>query len=140
MENEYYTVCLDKVISDKTMLSVTRLLAADLQTNPYLTVGQFLQGLSDGDLETLTEVCEDEENRHFPELIIISSLLVQAEGIVEEAIEDDEFVEQLRHRIGALIGFLAIESLHRRGMVKVYYENMSFGEDMGGKVIVERLE
>jgi hypothetical protein len=31
-------------------------------------------------------------------------------------------------------------SLARKGFVKVHYENMSFGEDMGQKIVVERIE
>jgi hypothetical protein len=34
---------------------------------------------------------------------------------------------------------MVIESLKRKGLVKVYYENISFGDDMGEKIIVEKI-
>ena len=139
MDTEYYTVNLDKVVADKSMLSVTRMLAMDLQQHPYLSVGEFLKNISDGDLDTLLQVSEDEDNPHFPELIIITSLLAHAEGILDEAVDDSIFVEVLRERIGALIGFIAIESLYRRGLVDIYRENFSFGEDMRDKMIVKKI-
>lgn len=140
MDTEYYTVNIDRVIADKSMLSVTRMLAVDLQQHPYLSVGDFLKGLSDGDLDTLLQVCDDEESPHFPELIVISSMLAQAEGIADEAIDEKEFIKVLQKRIGALIGFIAIESLYRRGLVELYRENFSFGEDMQDKLIVKKIE
>ena len=38
------------------------------------------------------------------------------------------------------ITWMAIESLKRKGLVKVYYENISFGDDMGEKIIVEKID
>jgi hypothetical protein len=31
------------------------------------------------------------------------------------------------------------ESLKRKGLVRIFYENISFGEDMGEKVVVEKI-
>jgi hypothetical protein len=42
-------------------------------------------------------------------------------------------------RANQLISFLIIVSLERKGLVKVHYENMSFGDDMGDKIVVERI-
>jgi hypothetical protein len=35
---------------------------------------------------------------------------------------------------------LTCEQLARKGMVKIYRENMSFGPDMENKIVVEKLE
>jgi hypothetical protein len=41
--------------------------------------------------------------------------------------------------MNAFCAFLAIEGLSRKGLVKVYHENISFGEDFGNKIVVEKL-
>jgi hypothetical protein len=35
--------------------------------------------------------------------------------------------------------FVAMESLYRKGMVKVYHKNMSLGEDASDKIVVEKI-
>jgi len=39
-----------------------------------------------------------------------------------------------------LVMFLTIESLSRKGLVKVHHNNMSFHEDCMDKIIVEKLD
>jgi len=46
----------------------------------------------------------------------------------------------VQNRVSQLIAFLAVESLARKGLVKSYPQNMSFGEDMAKKVIAERID
>ena len=53
--------------------------------------------------------------------------------------EQSKDAEQVSERMNAFCGFLAIEGLSRKGLVKVYHENISFGEDFGNKIIVEKL-
>jgi hypothetical protein len=36
--------------------------------------------------------------------------------------------------------FISVESLRRKGLVRVYHENMSFGEDAEKRVVVEKIE
>lgn len=38
-----------------------------------------------------------------------------------------------------MIGFFACEGLFRKGLVKLHRENMSFGSDMGDKLLVEKI-
>ena len=60
MKDEDYTfgINYDNVIQHKDCLPVTRLLAADLKANPYMTVGLFIKELNDIDLGTLKEIVE----------------------------------------------------------------------------------
>lgn len=132
-ETKEYYVVLEKVLASKEHLSVTRLLAASLIAEPYMTVQQWLIGLSDRDLDILLQTAEDEDSKEFGELLLIAQMLATAEGLSPG---DLDIITQ---RVAALTGFIVVESLFRKGMVKIYRENMSFGEEMGNKVIVERL-
>jgi len=132
-----YHVSLSTVVGSSTMLPVTRLLAADLQTNPYLTIGDFFKNLSDSDLQALIEVVDEgETNAHFSELLLVSQMLATAEGLGAK-FENLDIVTQ---RVNAFCMYVAIESLHRKGLVKVHHQNMSFGDDMKSKIVVERID
>lgn len=133
-----YIIFYDKIVDDTTMLSSTRLLASKLRHTPYMTVGNFLNGLSDDELFTLLEAADQlfinqEDCVHGRDVVLISEMLARAEGVVNVTDED------VTRRTEALCSFLACEGLARRGLVKVYRERMSFGEDMANKVIVEKL-
>lgn len=133
-EETLFNVVIPKVLSDNTKLTVTRLLAASLTAEPYMTVRDFLIGISDKDLETLIDVAEDEESKNFGDLILIGEMLAQAEGL------DAGNLEVCQKRLSQLVSFLAVESLFRKGLIKIHRQNMSFGEDYGNKIIAERLE
>lgn len=133
-EETLFNVVIPKVLSDNTKLTVTRLLAASLTAEPYMTVQDFLIGISDKDLETLIDVAEDEESKNFGDLILIGEMLAQAEGL------DAGNLEVCQKRLSQLVSFLAVESLFRKGLIKIHRQNMSFGEDYGNKIIAERLE
>ena len=131
-----FYVNLDEVIKNKDSLAVTRLLAADLKARPYLPVGEFLSSLSDDDLQMLVKGSEPDEKGEvkFDDLLLIAMMLNNAEGLppIEES-------EEARELLGKLITFLAVESLARKKMIRVYRENMSFGDDMDDRKVAEKL-
>jgi hypothetical protein len=133
-----YSVDHAKVIQSQDCLAVTKLLAVDLMARPYMQVGDFFKKLSDTDLTTLMDVVEANDgetpNDQFSDLILISEMLAGAEGL-----GGGESVDMVTDRANQLISFLIIVSLERKGLVKVHYENMSFGDDMGDKIVVERI-
>ena len=131
-----FVVNCAEVVRSKESLAVTRLLAADLLAKPYLAVGDWIRNVSDSDLQTLIEGSEPDDNDEYKleDLMLIVMMLRQAEGL--PPINTDE---GFREGCGHLVSMLVVESLARKGLVKVFYENMSFGEDMGDKIIVEKL-
>jgi hypothetical protein len=133
-DDSTFTVNYHNIIKQNNMLSITRLLASVLTHNPYMRVGDFIKNLSDIDLETLVNVCDDEHNEHFEELLLIAEMLSVAEGL------DRGTIDLIHERTNHLITLIAIESLGRKGLVKVHHDNMSFGADMGDKIIVEKLD
>jgi len=136
-ENGTFSVNLDRIIASKDMLAVTKLVAMEAKNEGYVTVGRFLQQLSDHDLTELlgiAESCKDETNDRVGELLLIAEILAAGEGL--EPAEIDEITK----RINVFIVLLNVESLHRKGLVKAIHNNMSLGEDAGNKVIVEKIK
>ena len=136
-ENEFngYTINYDMVIQSKEHLAVTRLLAADLMNNPYMTVGDFIRELTNEDLNILTGVADDEDNPRYEDLVLIAQMLCSAEGL-----ENTFDIEEVQNRMSQFIILLTCEQLARKGMVKIYHQNMSFGPDMQDKIVVEKIE
>ena len=125
----------NNIINNKEVLAVTRLLATDLMNKGYIVVGDFLKNLTDADLEALTNNMEEDDDNQYHDLILVSEMLATGEGC-EPSQSDKEF----HARTNQLVTLLVLESLHRKGFVKLYHENVSFHEDMGDKLIVERLD
>jgi hypothetical protein len=130
-----YMVNVHEVVRSKDSLAVTRLLAADLIANPYMMVGDFFKNISDTDLQTLLNGSEpDSKDEVIDDILLITMMLRGAEGL--EGITTNE---EMRLSMSQFIGFLVVESLFRKGFVKLYRENMSFGEDLGNKILVEKV-
>ena len=133
-----YTVNHAAVIKSKDSLAVTKLLAVDLMARPYMQVGDFFQKISTADLNTLMEIIGGNDGIHtnpqFGELILIAEMLATAEGL-----SNSETIDMMTDRANQLISFVLIVSLERKGLVKVHYNNMSFGEEYGDKIVVEKI-
>lgn len=131
-----FTVNLSEVVKSSDCLAVTRLLAADLIAKPYLSVGDWIGHVSDADLKNLVQGAELDKNDEviLEDLMLIFMMLRQAEGLPPVK-EDEDF----RRGIGQLVTMLVGESLARKGLIKLYRENLSFGDDMGDKIVMEKI-
>ena len=132
-EDGDFSINYEKVLHQDDFLPVTRLLAADLIKSQYMSIGNFIKGLNDDTLQKLNDIAEDENNPHFEEMILMSEMLAAAEGT------NIGGPPQVHERLRMFITVLVFESLKRKGLVKLHYENISFGADMGDKIIVEKL-
>lgn len=131
---------LDKLVANDSYLITTRTLARKLMKSSYITVEQFLSSLKDDEITTLLECAEESEDDdvvhdEMQDLILIAEMLAVAEGL-----DSSNSYDGVHARVGQLVAFLAVESLSRKGLVKVYRQNMSFGEDMAKSIIAERIE
>lgn len=127
-----FTINYDKLIGSTDMLAITRLLATHLSKNPYYSIGEFLKNLSDSDLELLMEIdATGEDDPRVGDIILIAEMLAAAEGV------NDRDLDTVVLRAGQMQVFITLESLYRKKLVKLYRENMSFGEDAGDKIICE---
>jgi hypothetical protein len=133
-EDGNFTLVYDNIIKSKGLMPVTRTLAFDLTESGYMSVGDFLKTLSDYDVENLLKISEDQECEQFSEIALIAEMLASGEGL--NAFKD---IDTFSDRIQQFCAFIVIESLARKGLVKAYHANMSFGDDMGDKIIVEKL-
>jgi hypothetical protein len=141
---EDFVINIDKVVNSKKMMPTTRMLAMRLQRNPYTTIKDFLENLSDEELDTLLEVSDQgiddsagsvaEGKDRFSELVLMAEMLAKAEGLHTSTLED------MTNRTNTLMTFLACEGLARRGIVELWRENMSLGEDMGDKMIIRKID
>jgi len=127
---------MEKIIGSDKLLPVTRSVAKMLMRNPYTSLGKFFKKLSDENLEVLMEIIDEgdsEFNERMEDIVLMTEMLSRAEGVPTESVE--EITENVNY-FGACVTCV---SLARKGLVRVYYENMSFGTDSGEKVLVERI-
>ena len=127
---------MEKIIGSDKLLPVTRSVAKMLMRNPYTSLGKFFKKLSDENLEILMEIIDEgdsEFNERMEDIVLMTEMLSRAEGVPTESVE--EITENVNY-FGACVTCV---SLARKGLVRVYYENMSFGTDHGEKVLVERI-
>ena len=128
--------CMEKIIDSDKLLPVTKSVAKMLMRNPYTSLGKFFKKLSDENLQVLSEIIEEgdsEFNGGMEDIVLMTEMLSRAEGVPSQSIED--ITENVNY-FGACITCV---SLARKGFVRVYYDNMSFGTDQGEKILVERL-
>jgi hypothetical protein len=123
-----------EMIMQAEMMSCTHDCVRMIQKNEYLTVGEYLQHITTSQLDEMLDVAEDEDNPKMEEFLLIAEMLARAEGL--SASED---FDVLQKRVNILVALISIESLYRRGMIKIYRENFSFGDDMNTKKIAEKL-
>ena len=128
--------CMEKIIDSDKLLPVTKSVAKMLMRNPYTSLGKFFKKLSDENLQALSEIIEEgdsEFNEGMEDIVLMTEMLSRAEGVPSQCIED--ITENVNY-FGACITCV---SLARKGLVRVYYDNMSFGKDQGDKVLVEKI-
>jgi hypothetical protein len=128
--------CMEKIIDSDKLLPVTKSVAKMLMRNPYISLGKFFKKLSDENLQVLMEIIDEgdsEFNDGMEDVVLMTEMLSRAEGVPSQSIED--ITENVNY-FGACVTCV---SLARKGLVRVYYENMSFGTDQGEKVLVEKL-
>jgi len=128
---------MKKIIDAEGLLPVTKSVAKMLMRNPYTSLGRFFERLSDENLQALMEIIDEgdsEFNDGMEDVVLMTEMLSRAEGVPSQSIE--EITENVNY-FGACVTCV---SLARKGLVRVYYENMSFGTEHGEKVLVERLD
>ena len=127
---------MEKIIESDKLLSVTKSVAKMLMRNPYTSLGRFFKKLSNENLEILMEIIDEgdsEFNERMEDIVLMTEMLSRAEGVPSQSV--DEITENVNY-FGACITCV---SLARKGLVRVYYDNMSFGKDQGEKILVEKI-
>ena len=135
MDDEAFLINYSAITEENSLLPLTRRLASDVQKSMYFATGDFIKSILDEELEDLMYIAEVGDDHHnFTDLMLISGMLSLAEGTYCSTVKDFSRATEM------LSLFLKCELLHRRGLIKVYHENMSFGEDMLDKIIAENID
>jgi hypothetical protein len=127
---------MEKIIDAEGLLPVTKSVAKMLMRNPYTSLGKFFTKLSYENLKILMEINEEgdsEFNNGLEDVVLITEMLSRAEGVPSGSVE--EITENVNY-FGMCVTCV---SLARKGLVRVYYDNMSFGKDQGDQILVEKL-
>ena len=136
-ENSLETLGIDlKMIQDSPRTwSINKSLAFKLSFNSFASLGDFLQSLSDADMDFLMRIVDSlhEDNEEtITEFMLLTFLLSYAEGL-----DITEDAEQISKRSNVLAGFIVAESMARKDLVELMYENMSLGEDAMNLVVIK---
>jgi len=127
---------MEKIIQAEGLLPITKSVAKMLMKHQYLSLGKFFTKISDENLQILSEIIEEgdsEFNDGMEDIVLMTEMLSRAEGVPSESIED--ITENVNY-FGACVTCV---SLARKGLVRVFYENMSFGKELGEQTLVEKL-
>ena len=118
-----------------------RLTALDLQKQPYITLGDWFQKQSDNSIRELQQLAENAyedpdspDNEDIEQMMILTMMLAAAEGT-----DDLGDMNNLRHQLSKLIMTITVVSLGRKGLVRVFYENLTLGHDMDDAKIAEKI-
>lgn len=134
-DDQTFSINFAQVSKEKSLLSITRLLAVNMMANPYITVGEFLKDIGDSDLDTIGDIIDaGEEHENFSDLMLISEMLAVGEGLPQGT------VDVMHSRVNMFLTFITCEMLGRKGLIQVVRENMSFGEDMASAIVAKKLD
>ena len=134
-----YSVNFQQVVNNKQYTSATRLLCYEIMNQGYANIGEFFKNMPQADLDKYLEITDDPEGDPFDEIVLLVGILSTAEGIDVDLAPTDESAEIMASKCTHLSMLFLLEDMHRKGVVKLHHENISFGEDMGDKVLVEKL-
>lgn len=141
-----FSVNYDQIIASNNYCSIVKMLALQIKMNPYTTVGEFFKGLSDDDIQYLVDMVEksnalgeedteeEYESSGVEDLMLLSLMLSRAEG------GEEECFEEIQQKLNSLCLLIITTSLHRKGLVDVFYENYSLQEDARSRPVAQRKE
>ena len=134
---------LDRILKSEFPHRIVKRAGLKLRSEQYFMPSKFFRQLTDHDSEILGEwasvvsdidLDDNEKADEYSQLILLSQILAMAEGVY---IESDEGNYQAIKR--AVIMCIA-NNLHRKGLVKCYYDNLTFGDEGLDLKIMERLD
>lgn len=139
-DGEFYEVDFNRIIEDRKFRSVVRTLALDIQAGDYITTGEFFRCMSTNDVDWLCEIADvGDEHEDMEEAMALAIMLSVAEGLDLPA-DEEKGAETMQYRLSAFLTLAVVESLSRKGLVKVHHQNFSLGEDVSNLKIAEKLD
>lgn len=132
---------IDKIIETDLAHPIIKKAARKLKKEQYFMPSEFFTKLTRHDSEVLGDMAsiitdkdipEDNKGYEYQNIILLASILSMAEGVYLD-------LEESVINITQIAAVLCIaNNLHRKGLVKCNYENMTFGPEGMEKVIMEK--
>lgn len=126
MDIKFNRVNLETVANSKDCSSIITNLANKLMDNPYYSISTFYKTMGMSDLEAINmwiENLHDEEAQSTNDFVLLTLMLLYAEGL------DVATVEELHKVVQMMAIIVSGVSLERKGLVKIYWENMTLSID-----------
>ena len=133
---------IEKIIESNFAHPIIKKAARKLKKDQYFMPSEFFLKLTRHDSEVLgemasiltdEEISDEKKGDEYQNIILLASILTMAEAVYLE--EEDEVVSATR--IAAVM--CIANDLHRKGLVKCYYDNMTFGKEGEDNIIMERI-
>lgn len=135
---------IDKILETNIAHPVVKKAARKLKRDHYFHPSEFFTKLTRHDSEVLSEMAaiitdkddplNESKSYQYQNMILLSAILSMAEGVYLD--EEDEIVEATR-----IVSVMCIaNNLHRKGLVKCHYDNMTFDPAGLNDIIMERLD
>lgn len=128
-EDQLLVVNYENIISDPEFPEYVVRTCKYVRQHTYITVEEFLSQLSDDELlelmqhvENVTEEGADLNVKSYRLLIVLTSILISAEGTL--SLTQSEVEQNMK----ALIMFVTLEVLYRDGVIEINRSNMAFNE------------
>lgn len=136
-DEEGFCLNLPEIVRSRTIIGPIRLLAAEMQERPYMSVGEWMSGLDFISFQQIFDLADADDNDEtmMEQLLLLTMMLSSAEGTSVNGQNMDELATQL----SMLRQLIVFTSLEKKGLVRCYYEHFTLGTDMGDKTIVEKL-
>jgi hypothetical protein len=124
-DKEMFGVNFETVLSSKHVSALTKMTVLKLKTNQYMTFAEFLQGLSDSDLEGLVRSFDklSTDDHVVGDVILLAEIVASGEG---DSVFDIDDVDQRMGNLGYFVNVVTCESLKRKGLITLDYSKITF--------------
>ena len=133
---------IDRILETNIAHPLIKKAARKLKSEQYFMPSEFFKKLTRHDSEILGEMAsiltdeeipDEKKGEEYQNIILLTSVLSMAEAVYLE--EEDEILGAVR-----ITAVMCIANhLHRKGLVKCHYENMTYGPEGMEKIIMERI-
>jgi hypothetical protein len=140
-KDDGYNLNYGNIANAEWLCPTIRLTALDLQKCPYISVGDWFKKLNDNSLRELQQIAENTfdnpdapDGEDLEQMMILAMMLASAEGT-----DDIGNMDHMKKQLSKIIMLITLVCLERKGLVRIWYENMTLGADMEGVPLVEKL-
>lgn len=134
-ESDLTRVNYERVLSSPQTSALAKLTVMKLQKQQYLTLAEFMKGLSDTDLQALVQQFDKLDNVYIlQDIVLLAEIVAGGEGDSTFDVDDIELrTDNLRY----FISMVTCESLQRKGFVDIDYTKVTFDPAYRNKEVVK---